>query len=34
VEGENDLHPPLDIAGRYTHDARFMADYIIYERTR
>ena len=34
VEGENDLHPPLDIAERYTHDARFMADYIIYTRTR
>ncbi|HEX6790172.1 MAG TPA: hypothetical protein VF247_02580 [Candidatus Krumholzibacteria bacterium] len=32
ADGETDLHPPLDITDRYSADARFVADYIVYTR--
>jgi hypothetical protein len=34
VEGETNLNPPAGTADRYKADARFMADYIVYTRTR
>lgn len=34
VEGETNLNPPAGTADRYQADARFMADYIVYTRTR
>jgi hypothetical protein len=34
VDGETDLNPPAGTADRYAADARFMADYIVYTRTR
>jgi len=32
VEGETDLHPPLDVTDRYRGDPRYMADFIVYRR--